>query len=210
MSKLNLMRNSFIKGRIQGFSTFVIIVITIIIGCSKSVPFEEPIPESNPPLTIHSSELVDIRATDVYTKYDSLQRKIEIIDKINDTVKDVFFITLKSNDFKNNIYTQLKNKTFTGTLSIISNEEILFIMSCKNGVNLATSTNEQHSNIKSNRVPSCNLTVVHNCVANKIRQMSIFDYSECLVTAPACYGGLWASCGWTNCITGEQNVNLKN
>jgi hypothetical protein len=127
----------------------------------------------------------------------------DIIDLRNNTVHDVFYITLKSNDFNTNIYTQLKNKTFNGTLSIMSNNEILFLKDSKNEVNLVTSTNER-SNIKSNLVPSCNLTVVHNCVANKINQMSIFDYGMCLAGAPACYAGLWVSCGWTNCITGEQ------
>lgn len=131
------------------------------------------------------------------------QRKVEIINKTNNTINDVFYITMKSNNFTTNIYTQLKNKTFTGTLSIVNNNEIVFFKENNNGVKSEASTKEP-SNIKSNLVPSCNVTVVHNCVANKINQMSIFEYGMCLVAAPECYGGLWASCGWTNCVTGEQ------
>jgi hypothetical protein len=177
---------------------------TIVIGCNKSSDLQEALPKPNAPLTISNSDQIDIKASDVYTTNDSLQRKIEIISKSDNTVQDVFYITLKSNNFNTSIFTQLKEKTFTGTLSIANNNEIIFSKGGDQKVDEKIS-GQDVVKIKSNTVPSCNVTVVHNCVANKIDQMSIFEYGMCLATAPECYAGLWASCGWTNCIVGEQN-----
>ena len=84
------MQKSFNKGVFWGCSTIIIIVLAIIIGCNKSAPIEEPMPKPNLPLTIHSSELIDIRGTDVFTTNDSLQRKIEIIDRINLLILNLF------------------------------------------------------------------------------------------------------------------------
>jgi hypothetical protein len=109
---------------------------------------------------------------------------------------------LKSNDFATNIFSQLLNKTFAGTLSIVNNNEVVYYKDNYRNSN-RFSTKQESIIMKSNIVPSCKLSVVHNCVANKINQMSIFEYGMCLVAAPECYAGLWASCGWTNCVTGE-------
>ena len=59
--------------------SIISIIIFLIIGCDKSIEFEEPIPANNTPYIIHNSEFIDIKATDVYTTSDSLQRKIQII-----------------------------------------------------------------------------------------------------------------------------------
>jgi hypothetical protein len=199
------MQNLLKKISLSVFHVFILTSFTIIIGCQKPSDFQEVLPKPNNTITISNSKILDIRASDVYTTFDSLQRKIEIINKIDNTIQDVFFITLKSNNFKTSIYTQLKNKTFTGTLSIVNNNQILFLKGGNKVVVEKNSTRDEIK-IKSNLVPSCNVTVVHNCVANKIDQMSIFEYGLCLVAAPECYATLWASCGWTNCITGEQNL----
>jgi hypothetical protein len=184
------------------YFSFSIIISLIIIGCNKLILVEEPMPKPNRLLILHNSVLVDIIASDVYTTIDSFQRKIEIIDRSNDVIKDVFYVTMKSNDFKTNIYTQLKNKKFTGTLTIINNNEIILLKESKKVENFIN--NYSASNvIKTNLIPTCNINVVHNCVANKIDEMSIFEYGVCLIAAPECYAGIWASCGWTNCIKGE-------
>lgn len=174
-------------------------IIIIIAGCNKSSYLEEPILKPNSALTIHSSELVDIRAMDVFATKDSLKRKIEIIDRINNTVSDIFYITLKSSDFTNNIFTQLKNKTFTGNLSIVNNNEILFLREVKNGVNIVSSSN-QRGNIKSNAVEKCNYDVVRACVNSKFENMNFIELAICVSELPACYVGVWAICGWDKCI----------
>ena len=184
--------------------SIISIIIFLIIGCGKSIEFEEPIPANNTPYIIHNSEFIDIKATDVYTTSDSLQRKIQIIDRKTSVVYDTFIITLTSIDYRDNLYTQLKNKTFRGSLTIESNGDILLSKVVNKGV-FESFHSKENSKIKSNLIPTCKLTVIHNCVVQKIDNMSIFEYGLCLAAAPACYAQLWASCGFIDCIKGEQN-----
>lgn len=198
------MQSSFNKGVYSGFLIISIITFFIIIGCNKSIAPEEPVPKSNAPFIIHNADFIDIKATDVYTAHDSLQRKIEIIDRRTNAVYDTFYITMKSNDNTANLYTQLKNKSFTGSLTIISNNEILLSKEVYNGV-IEKASSTLGIKTKSNLVPTCKITVIHNCVVQKIDNMSIFEYGLCLATAPACYAQLWATCGFIDCIKGEQD-----
>jgi hypothetical protein len=186
------------------FSALLGIAVLSLSSCNKVLEKEESIPKFNAPLLIHSSAIVDIKATDVFNASDSFKRKIEIIDRRNHVVHDVFYITMKSNDFSSNIYTQIKNQIFTGTLSIVSDNQILFLEESKNGVIVNPSLSETNR-IKSNLVPTCKVGIIHNCVAQKIRNMNIFEYGSCLATAPACYAELWGSCAFVDCIVGEQN-----
>ena len=198
------MKKTFNKSVFWGCSTIIIIVLAIIIGCNKSAPIEEPMPKPNLPLTIHSSELIDIRGTDVFTTNDSLQRKIEIIDRINNTVIDIFYITLKSSDFVENINTQLKNKTFTGTLSITNDNDILFLRNVKNGINTvndSVNASNQSGNIKSNRVGKCTNAALRACVNSKFEAMNFVELALCVYQLPECYVGVWAICTWDNCLS---------
>lgn len=189
------------------YSVCIIITINIffiLFGCNKSFINEEPIPNKNTALTLHISDIMDVRATDVYTKPYALKRRIEIIDRRNNLIHDTFFILLISKENNCNIYTQLKNKVFSGTLSIISDDEILYIKQYNKGATVIAEL-DQMNRRKVDIVPTCKITVIHNCVAQKINNMSIFEYGMCLATAPACYAQLWGACGFLDCITGEQN-----
>lgn len=159
------------------------------------------------PLTIHSSDIVDIRASDIITSADSLKRKIEVIDRRNNSVHDTFIITLKSNNYSSNMYSQLRDKTFSGSLSIESDNEVLFSLESKNGSlvePLPSSGTVGEIRRSEDLIPTCKVSLIHGCVSQKIKEMSIFAYGLCLYAAPECYGGLWAECAFNFCVTGEQ------
>jgi hypothetical protein len=205
------MKNSFNKGTYGGLIT-IIILLLIIVSCNKSFDAEESMPAPNLPLTIHSSDLIDIRGSDVFTTNDSLQRKIEIIDRNNNTVSDIFYITLRSSNFANNIYTQLKNKTFTGTLTIVNEKDVLFVREVKNGVNIvANPVNRLNEKVtmKSNDEKKCSEKVLKACVNSKFEDMNFVEMGLCLYALPECYVSVWAICGWDNCIEPALARNVK-
>jgi hypothetical protein len=208
------MKNSFNKGTYGGLIT-IIILFLIIVSCNKSFDTEESMPAPNLPLTVHSSELVDIRATDVFTTNDSLQRKIEIIERSNNTVLDIFYITLKNSNFTTNIYTQLKNKTFTGNLSIVNNNKILFLREVKNGVNVVnTVTNSVNdSNESVDRISyaekKCTDKELKACVNSKFEDMNFVELAICVTLLPECYVQTWAICGWDHCIEPALAKNVR-
>ena len=107
------MKKQFNKGFYLTSLGIALIICAVQIGCNKLVSNEEPIPKNNAPVLLHSSETIDVRVTDVITKADSLKRKVEILDKKNNTIYSTFIISLNSDNFNSNIYTQLKNKTFS-------------------------------------------------------------------------------------------------
>lgn len=199
------MKNQFNKGLYLGFAIVSISIISTLISCNKEQVNSEPIPDKNTTYTTQSSEFFDIRANDVYTKEDSLQRKIEIIDKRINSVRDAFYITLISENTSANLYTHLKNKTFSGIFKIESNNKILYKLVLLNGKIVPQQVAVNSKNIKSNMIPTCTLSLVHGCVAQKIEQMNIFAYGLCLASAPACYAGLWAECTGLYCIVGNQD-----
>ena len=51
---------------------------------------------SNPPVTIHVSDIIDIRASDVYTSHHSIKRKIEFINRKS---KEFVISLLEKNKF---------------------------------------------------------------------------------------------------------------
>lgn len=197
------MKKQFNKGFYLTSLGIALIICAVQIGCNKLVSNEEPIPKNNAPVLLHSSETIDVRVTDVITKADSLKRKVEILDKKNNTIYSTFIISLNSDNFNSNIYTQLKNKTFSGSLVIESDNEILYKSNTKNGKTIVLISRETQGKIKSNFIPTCRVSLIHSCVVQKISDMSIFDYGMCLAFAPECYGGLWASCSWSYCVNGQ-------
>jgi len=197
------MKKIFNKGFYFRCLAITLMICTIQIGCNKLALNEEPIPKNNTPLLLHSSENIDVRVTDIFTRADSLKRKVEILNKNNNRIYSTFIISMNSDNFNSNIYTQLKNKIFSGYLVIESDNEILYKSQTKNGQTIVLTSMEIQGKIKSNFIPTCRVSLIHSCVAQKISDMSIFDYGMCLAFSPECYGGLWASCSWTYCVNGQ-------
>ena len=54
---------------------------------------------------------------------------------------------------------------------------------------------------------ACTGTTVHNCVSWEIEDMNWIEYGACLISAPACYATLWASCAWEVCHNHIQYTN---
>ncbi len=183
-----------------------IIVLSIFFYACKNESDLYPIPK-NQPLILNSSKNVDIRASDVSSSLNSIIRKIEIIDKRNNSVFDTFIISLSCDDPKDNIYEKLKLRTLSGTLKIENNNIILGKSHAINGL---VSEDQKLSNYfysSENGNPmykiaqlSCTASNVLNCVENRINSMNLMDYGICLATAPACYAALWAGCTYEICI----------
>lgn len=57
---------------------------------------------------------------------------------------------------------------------------------------------------------ACTVGTVHDCVSWKIEDMNWIEYGACLVSAPACYATLWASCTWEVCHNHMQYINPIN
>jgi hypothetical protein len=54
---------------------------------------------------------------------------------------------------------------------------------------------------------ACNAITIHDCVSYEIEDMNWIEYGACLVSAPACYATLWASCTWEVCHNHMQYTN---
>lgn len=176
-------------------------------GCSKESIEVATI--SNPPLTIHISKVLDIRASDVLNTSSSIKRKIEYIDRITKLVLDSFIISIVSTDTNSILYSAIKNKTFNGSVTIESGPELLLNIDIYKGVVSKNNSINENKNInlhnyKSNLVNTCKVGLIHGCVSNAIDNMGVFEYAACLYSAPSCYALLWAGCGFNYCVTGEQ------
>jgi hypothetical protein len=160
---------------------------------------------SNPPVTIHVSDIIDIRASDVYTSHHSIKRKIEFINRKSKEILDTFIISMIQTDTSKTIISSIKEKDFTGEFIIQSENLNLYIAKFEEGIAISNNLSKVSiKNIQPSRVNTCKFNLVHGCVSNEIRNMGIFEYGACLYAAPECYALLWAGCAFNYCITGEQ------
>jgi hypothetical protein len=198
------MKQPFINERVIAF---IIIISITIISCYKQYP--EGSKKNNEPFIIHSSSKVDIKASDIETNATYFKRKIEVIDRIRNIVHYTFIITVQSNQNTNDIYSELKQKTFEGSIIIESDNVELLRYNCSKASEISASTYAYSTQplLKANAVPNtCKVSLVHGCVDQKIRKMNALSYALCLYGGPECYAGLWAECSWIFCLTGNQNV----
>lgn len=187
------------------FTKFIIALsfLLLVFSCQKNSSKVE-IPQ-NEPLLIKSSEMISIRASDVISTINSFKRKIEIINNIDKNVLQTFEISVISTNIQGDIYEALKNKTFSGTMEISSGSTKIISKEFKQGKLIPKISKINDSNITylanpdEELAPECSATTVHDCVASRINAMNWIDYGLCLASAPACYGGLWASCTWDVC-----------
>jgi hypothetical protein len=201
------MKQSFNKGLFVGILSILIMSFAII-SCIKQSPGISI--KNNDAMILHSSKYVDIKASDIVTTPNYFKRKIEIIDRIKNITHYTFIITVQSTKNTNDIYSELKENTFQGFISIESdNIELLKYDYTKPGaINANQFAITKQPIVKAAAVPNtCKLSLVHGCVDQKIRKMNVFAYALCLYAGPECYAGLWAECSWIFCLTGNQNVS---
>lgn len=184
--------------------TKCIIALSIIFtGCIKDQSLN--ISTLNSPLVIPTSTQFDIRASDVITTKSLVIRKIEYIDKNTKQILDTFLIKMEEIDATENILLKLRNRTFKGTLTISSDNQIVYEVKIdKGGIQKNNISNTSNEVIISNMVPTCKFNLIHGCVSHAIDSMGIFEYGVCLYSAPECYALLWAGCAFNYCVTGEQ------
>ncbi len=187
-----------------------ICIFLILLGCEKennkvndqSLLYKHI---DNPPITIHASNTIDIRASDVYTNHNSIKRKIEFINRQSKESLDTFIISLVQTDTSKSLISSIKQKNFTGEFIIQSENLILYNAKFEKGSILSNkSINGLDKTIKPSIVNTCKFNLVHGCVSNEIKNMGIFEYAACLYAAPECYALLWAGCAFNYCVNGEQ------
>lgn len=108
-----------------------ICIFLILLGCEKennkvndqSLLYKHI---DNPPITIHASNTIDIRASDVYTNHNSIKRKIEFINRQSKECLDTFIISLVQTDTSKSLISSIKQKNFTGEFIIQSENLILY------------------------------------------------------------------------------------
>lgn len=206
-----ILLNSFYK--LNKMRVVYFLTVLVLIGCNKNNEKIDLLKDLNKeknlvhnlPITIHASESIDIRASDVLTSSHSIKRKIEFIDRYTDIIKDTFIISMDQIDTSMNFIASIKEKKFIGELTIESDNIILYnIKIDKWGILPKKILNSSQMAIKPSRVNTCKFNLVHGCVSNEIKKMGIFEYAACLYTAPECYALLWAGCAFNYCVTGEQ------
>lgn len=141
----------------------------------------------------------------------SIERKIEIVNRGTNAVLDVFNIVYKT-DPNALVSDQIKSKILTGTLEIRHQGDIIesWIIQ-KNISNRATIQNSATVQTNTYTAPSsCTISLVHDCVAYKINDMNPVEYILCLGSAPACYGGLWSICTYDVCYSNKIYINPNN
>ncbi len=190
-----------------------ICIFLILLGCEKENNRLNKLNDqsfldnhiNNPTITIHASDAIDIRASDVYTNHHSIKRKIEFIDRKSKEILDTFIISMFQTDTSKSLISSIKKKNFTGEFTIQSDNLVLYGTKFEEGKILSNkSTIGLDKTIKPSIVNTCKFNLVHGCVSNEIKNMGIFEYAACLYAAPECYALLWAGCAFNYCVTGEQ------
>lgn len=192
----------------------ILLSVTVFFACSKKGA-NTPLDPSVTTAIIHSSALVDIRASSVNNLRNSIERKIELINRKENFVFDAFNIIYTTNS-KKSFSEQVNTKTFNGVLEIRHQGTVIESWTVTNNVfkrvvNQST-TSTVKSNVYAEADPSggCTISQVHDCVAYKIDDMNAVEYLLCLASAPSCYGGLWAICTYDVCSLNKTYVNPNN
>jgi len=190
---------------------FILSVLTcgIAMSCNKqeSARQDNFTPAQNAPLTIQGKNGITITASDVYSLKTSFSRQIII----NDPIKNLSFPKVYLNfvsSHSENIYREMKEtpNSVNGEFTIEIAGQVIYRRAIINGkaqkairIPLRAATTEMAA--------PCTVGTVHDCVAWEIDDMNWIEYGACLISAPACYAELWASCTWEVCHNGKTYVN---
>lgn len=169
----------------------------------------------NEDLTIDGMDGIKITASDVYSMKSKLKRKVTIFDTKTNTMIGEAFIKLESSNSSDNIYTIVKNDpaNFSGSLSIEIDEQVVYVKNVVNGIAVEEDQFASKQAFQGGPGPvynpnvPCTLRAIHDCVAYNIERMNWFQLAVCLISAPACYGKQWATCGWEVCNNHMQYIN---
>jgi hypothetical protein len=176
-------------------------------GISEDKQMEFP---QNKTLIINSSNFVDVRTSDISSDFSTFKRKIEIIDKKDNSIFKTFILTVTSEKTNESVYESLKSKKFTGSLIVESDGAVILKFQSLNGKSAVpynlNSKSETNLSYETHAVP-CSLKTVHDCVSFKIHDFNWIEYGLYLAEAPLCYAGLWASCSWNVCVKHKQYQN---
>ncbi len=158
----------------------------------------------NEPTIIKGKNGISVLATDVESNFSNFKRAIEITSPENKDIKLKFILSYTSDNTNENIYETLKNNpgAFKGNFTIETEGQEIYAMRIEKGV----PQKSERKFLSKIFVPpvydanvSCGVGTVHDCVSYKIETMNWIEYALCAASAPACYGGIWASCTWDVC-----------
>lgn len=184
-------------------------------ACKKSVGENtnvDYIPK-NEAITISGKNGITITATDLYSKKSSFKRQIVISNPAIGVSFPLIHMTFISGD-NDNIYEKIRNtpNLVNGEFTIEINGKIVLRKKIINGKALKSELVKENLGAVTdmNQAVPCTVTTVHDCVAWEIDNMNWIEYAACLISAPACYAELWASCTWEVCHNGKRYVNPNN
>lgn len=158
----------------------------------------------NEQITIKGRDGISVTTSDIESTISSFKRGIEVTSATDKKIKFKFVLSFASDNVSEDVYDQLKNNpsAVTGTFSISTEGQEIYTMRIEKGV----AQKSVRKVLSAQLVPpvhdasvGCGVGTVHDCVSYKIESMNWVDYGLCLASAPACYGGLWASCTWDVC-----------
>jgi hypothetical protein len=152
---------------------------------------------------------VKVTVSDIFSRVSSFKRKVNVNPGISKGKIEPIYISFISNSSEN-IYSQMKSHPNSVNGVLILETGGLLVLK-KHIVNGAWGKTE----IIASRLPgpiynpnlACNAITIHDCVSYEIEDMNWIEYGACLVSAPACYATLWASCTWEVCHNHMQYTN---
>lgn len=141
-----------------------------------------------------------IKTTIIESNINSIIMKVDITNSETNVTLPSFFYKFQS-DSKSNLIEDLKKdpKAVSGTYTVIVDSELVYIRKVINGNFTEGQTFDfEGTSVLGKKYP-CTIKGQFQCVDDRINDMNWIDYGACLLTAPACYGQLHASCAWDNC-----------
>ena len=155
-------------------------------------------------------------ATDRLSTPTTIIRKIQLIDRKDNSIFNEFLIKIEVEDKNDNVYLALKEKNITGTFEIINNGQVVVRSKAINGKEGEMEHFFRNSKVKNygggsgkisyadaeaeaEMANDCTWGALHNCVSNMIKDMGWAEYALCAVSAPECYVGLWVICSFKIC-----------
>ena len=188
-------------------------LIFYTVSCEKSskIANDDFLIPKNSDVTITKPNGLSVHVSDVFSKRTEFRRKITITPSNTSGNLSDIYVTFISSD-GDNIYDKMKtNPTgVNGRLIIETEGQIILTKQVVNGKWGSTKLEKRNAAISRVVSVACTVKTIHDCVAWEIEDMNWIEYGACLVSAPACYATLWASCTWEVCHNHKTYVNPNN
>lgn len=148
-------------------------------------------------LILPISKEVVFKATEIYSKWSAIRRRIEIINTKTNALLAEIFITLGCNDPNENLYRKLKfePEKFSGQITFESNHNLEFTKKILNGKvvkvrKLACNDRDSNQSMEGN----CSLSGINSCFESSVDDMNWLDYASCTLKGLWCFPRIFLNC----------------